>query len=266
MIASDSFYMDVCKINIAHEFTLDAENGCEYPSGRGHYGLVYCLEGNAEYRFASGEKCRVGSGELLLLTPAAAYSIVIHNKFRHYTVNFDIHEEGSYTGFLKSSFCFLHSENPDQYRQSFKKLTSVRFFEHAGAQMLALSCLYELLSCFFAEIYDREHVNDRHTRLLPAKEYIDKDPSRPISLGKLACICNMSTTNFRREWMKIYGETPLRYRDKIRLFYAKELLMSGYYTVSEVAERCGFDDLSYFIRFFKKHTGLSPKKFVERQY
>ena len=34
-----------------------------------------------------------------------------------------------------------------------------------------------------------------------------------------------------------------------------------HYTVSEIAEKCGFDDVSYFVRFFKKQTGTTPKKY-----
>ena len=57
---------------------------------------------------------------------------------------------------------------------------------------------------------------------------------------------------------KIYAEAPIQYRDSIRLYYAKEYLSSGYYTVSETAEKCGFDDVSYFVRFFKPKAGLPP--------
>lgn len=50
----------------------------------------------------------------------------------------------------------------------------------------------------------------------------------------------------------------MQYRDAIRLYYAKEYLNSGYYTVTEIAEKCGFDDVSYFVRFFRKRTGTPP--------
>ena len=29
----------------------------------------------------------------------------------------------------------------------------------------------------------------------------------------------------------------------------------------EIAEKCGFDDVSYFVRFFKKQTGITPGEF-----
>ena len=98
-------------------------------------------------------------------------------------------------------------------------------------------------------------------RLSKAKEYIEKNYNSDITLDILANLSDMSVTNFRREWLKLYRETALAYRDKLRLLHAKEYLFSGYYTVTEVANKCGFDDVNYFIRFFKKHTGISPGKF-----
>jgi len=76
----------------------------------------------------------------------------------------------------------------------------------------------------------------------------------------------MSVTHFRREWKKHYNITPLAYRNSIRLSFARELILSGYYTVSEIAEKCGFDDVGYFIRFFKKHTGITPFKYKQQLF
>lgn len=43
---------------------------------------------------------------------------------------------------------------------------------------------------------------------------------------------------------------------------AKKLLIHADYRVVEVADALGYEDASYFIRFFKKHTGLTPNKFT----
>ncbi|MBQ8207516.1 MAG: AraC family transcriptional regulator [Clostridia bacterium] len=249
--------MDIKKIHIAHEFILDRVHKLEYPLGRGLYGLVYVLSGKAEYRFFTGERITVTDGDVLFLSPHAAYSIVTEKEFKHYTVNFDIHEETSRLGDFDSSHLLFQSGNTEQLERTFRKLTGIWRSKKAGFEMQAIACLYELISLFYFDYFGKED-NVNTGRLLPAKEHIEQHFKLPISLEQLSGLCNMSVTNFRREWKKIYSETPLQYRDSIRLYYAKEYLSSGYYTVSEVAEKCGFDDISYFVRFFKKHVGVSP--------
>jgi AraC-like DNA-binding protein len=262
---SDGIYISIEEITLAHEFTIDAAHKCEYPLGRGQYGIVFGLEGELEYRFRSGDRVTIGPSDLVLLRADAAYSTHPKHSFLHYTVNFDINRERSCGEILQKEYCLFHVDASEECRQLLKKLTSLRLSKRAGADMLCMSCLYELLALVLAQSDSTERDLERQARLLPAKEYIDKNPTEPISLEYLAHLSRMSITNFRREWSKIYSETPMQYRDRVRIFYAKEYLGSGYYTVSEVAYRCGFDDVSYFIRFFKKHTGISPKKFKDRE-
>ena len=127
--------------------------------------------------------------------------------------------------------------------------------------MLCIAQLYELFSNIHFELYKHKNATASCLRLQAAKDYIDHNYACPISLDQLSILCNMSVTNFRREWAKVYKDTPLQYRDKLRLAYAKEYLLSGYYNVSETAEKCGFCDTNYFVRFFRARTGISPGKF-----
>ena len=129
--------------------------------------------------------------------------------------------------------------------------------------MQAIGRLYELLAIFYLDCTNRENAAS-YQRLLFAKEYMEKNFDRSVSLYELAKLSNMSVTNFRREWKKTYSKSPLQYRDSIRLYYAKEYLGSGYYTASEIAKKCGFDDVSYFVRFFKKQTGITPGEFKKQ--
>ncbi len=259
----DSFYIDISRINLAHEFVLDKNNRCEYLNSRKYYGVVYCIEGEAEYRFKSGEKCRVCEGEVLLLSAKASYSIITKKEFRHYTVNFEINEEYSDIDFFTDDFYLLSTANSQWYRHNFKELVMVSSSRKVGFMMQATACLYQILALLCSEILEKKHHTKSHVRLRPAREYTEQNFSSDISLDMLANLCNMSVTNFRREWLKLYGETALQYRDRLRLCYAKECLISGYYTVNEVATKCGFSDVNYFIRFFKKHTGTTPGRFLD---
>lgn len=42
---------------------------------------------------------------------------------------------------------------------------------------------------------------------------------------------------------------------------AKKYLLTTQYQVKDIADLPGYEDVSYFIRFFKKHTGYSPGAF-----
>ena len=257
----DSLYIDIKKIKLAHEFVLNKKNKCVYPDGREYYGIVYCIAGSAGYKFSSGESCELNAGDIILLPPTAAYSIVTKKEFVHYTINFEIHKEFSDVDFLKDTYYLLHSENQQMYHHLFKNTVSQWAGKKSCFEMRATACLYELLSILSAEILQKEKSATSYLRLNPAKEYIEQNYNLKMSLDMLANLVNMSVTNFRREWIKTYGETAFQYREKVCLSYAKDYLASGFYTVGEVASKCGFDDVNYFIRFFKKHTGISPGKF-----
>ena len=255
---------DIKKIHIAHEFILDRAHKCEYSTGRGLYGLVYVLKGRAEYRFLGGARVTVTDGDVIFLSPDAAYSIMTEKDFCHYTVNFHLHEEGSSPCFENGSYCILQGANTEQIRRSFSGLVSLWSLKKSGYEMQAIGKLYELMSLFYFDFYNTQRVGGGQ-RLKPAREYVERNFNEPLSLLELARLSDMSVTNFRREWKKAYGDTPLQYRDGLRLYYAKEYLSSGYYTVSEIAGKCGFDDSNYFSRFFKRQTGLSPMEY-KNQY
>lgn len=59
----------------------------------------------------------------------------------------------------------------------------------------------------------------------------------------------------------ITGNSPLQVIHRFLIDRAKSLLVGGS-TVTEVAEALGFEYAQHFTRFFKKHTGMLPSKYV----
>ncbi len=263
MPVSSTFSIDVERIALAHEFTLDSSRRCEYPNGRGTYGLVYVLEGEAEYRFFGGGRVRARRGDCLFISDASAYVIETEEPFLHDTVNFEIHAESSSLGVLDAPYCLLRGEHTEQLERIFRRLVTLWSARRTGYEMQAVGVLYELLSRFYLAY--TEKTGDTDARLTRAREYIEQHFAEAIGLKELAYLSNMSVTNFRREWARHYALPPMQYRDSVRIAYAKEYLSSGYYSVTEVAHRCGFEDVSYFVRFFGKKVGVTPRAFCALQ-
>ncbi len=258
-----NLFFQIRSISIAHAFVLDQKHRCSYPKGRGQYGIVYASEGEAEYRFLGGMRKTVRAGELLVLSPDAAYTVFIPKIFRHYTVNFDLYPESRLPEAL-SEECFLLCESAPAHAHLFKRIAAIWNAPKAGSDMAATACLYEILSLIAETLSSDGKSAALHARLRPAAEHLRLHYLEGTSNAALAALCDMSETHFRREWMRAYGQTPLAYRDGLRIEHAKALLLRTRLSAGEIAAICGFEDESYFGRFFKKHMGVPPGEFRKR--
>lgn len=61
-----------------------------------------------------------------------------------------------------------------------------------------------------------------------------------------------------------YGTTLSDYILKLRLEYAQELLITTELPAGDISTMCGFHDYGYFMRFFRKRTGMSPGQFRKK--
>ena len=53
---------------------------------------------------------------------------------------------------------------------------------------------------------------------------------------------------------------------KMRIEKAKELLKTGYFSVSEVSQKSGFDNVKYFSTLFNKVVGLRPSEYMKNNF
>lgn len=86
-----------------------------------------------------------------------------------------------------------------------------------------------------------------------------------VSLDQLAADMHNSRSQLNRRIQRLTSENSATYVMHIRLSHAKRLLDQDLnLPVGDVAMRCGFDDVAYFSRIFKKTYGLTPSQFRRR--
>lgn len=81
-----------------------------------------------------------------------------------------------------------------------------------------------------------------------------------LSVDDLCGQVGFSKYYFCHVFKKVTGRTVMDYANSLRCSQARQLLESGAYSISECAVRCGFSDLSYFTKVFKRQTGLLPSQ------
>lgn len=99
-------------------------------------------------------------------------------------------------------------------------------------------------------------------RMLAAREFLDTHFAESVRIEELAVAAGLSGVHFRNEFKRYFGVSPLAYLKRVRMEQAKQLLASGYYTVTEAAAACGFDSVSYFSQEFRRMTGQTPRDYT----
>lgn len=90
---------------------------------------------------------------------------------------------------------------------------------------------------------------------------VEKRYTKRVAVTDYADELGVSESYLKRCLKRITGKTAGQLHRQRLLLEAGRLLHYSPLTVSEIADRLGFDDLSYFTRFFRQQMGLSPTEF-----
>ncbi|WP_319531332.1 AraC family transcriptional regulator [uncultured Cohaesibacter sp.] len=104
-----------------------------------------------------------------------------------------------------------------------------------------------------------------HPQLAEALRHIHADATGKLSIADLARCAGMSRSGFFEHFRNEVGKAPMDYASTWRMSVAKDLLLGGSLTNSEVALRVGYGSASAFGLAFMRHEGMSPGAFVKQQ-
>ena len=236
-------------------FVPPEDRGAAHKNRLSH-GLALNCAGEKTYTFEDGTVCIVGENDMIYLPKNSSYTVSSTIPGHVWCINFQCLDEEIFHPFSLS------------LRNSEKILTAYKNAEKAwrGARQ---DREYKVL----AELYTIFHEMDQAQALpylpeskqeliQPAVDYIHKHYTKElINAQHLADICGISYDYLRQLFEKLYGLTPIKYINELKLSRAKELLVSGMYSVSEAAYHSGFSDVSHFSRFFKANVGVLPSEY-----
>lgn len=136
-------------------------------------------------------------------------------------------------------------------------------------QLEELRSLQEILNLVKEAIYDyTKRVHQLHKQkhsapITACLHYIYNNLYNDISLVNLSRLCHLSSNYLSSMFKKEVGMSIRAYIQKQRIDEAKKLIILTNYAISDIANWLNFTDQSYFIKVFKKHTGMTPKQFKD---
>ncbi len=119
-------------------------------------------------------------------------------------------------------------------------------------------------------LIDRDRDDQRHYRgFIPARQHqdhlihqvqdwLDQHACEPFVVADLAAQVHLSERQFKRRFSAAVKLPPREYVQSLRMEQAKHLLTTSQQQVDSIARLCGYDDVRFFRRLFRRNSGLTP--------
>ncbi len=164
---------------------------------------------------------------------------------------------------LGEKVCFQNIIHHDLRLQQILLSAHTEWHEKREDWQLNLNCLMTEFFVLLLRDYTKSEQNGTvkisslqyYNSILPALVYINENFAQKISIDILAELCHFSKCYFCRLFKQVTGQTVVNYINHYRLRLADHMMQTQNLTTPEIAKRCGFEDVNYFYRLYKRYFG-----------
>lgn len=240
---------------------------------KGRYTVELNLE---EHVLEPGDICMINSGELHKIDgneQNTAHEAVIFNPSILVFSYEDEMQQSMIAPFIARTVglprIIRQNENGHiQVQAIYKKLVAEGIAKRAGWYLRSKLYLFELLlelnvsgqmipHTSTLNASEKERI-DRYKRTVT---YMKEHFTEKVTLQELAKAAQCNPQYLCHFFKEIVGVSPVQYLIAYRIEKAKEMLTDTTKTVLEVGLDCGFENVSYFIRQFKRDVGQTPREY-----
>ncbi len=101
-------------------------------------------------------------------------------------------------------------------------------------------------------------------RIKTMLRFIETHYEMPLDTAKIAAHAAISESECLRCFHSTIGTTPIQYLHRFRLQRAAGLLLTTDRKILDIGLSCGFSEMSYFAKAFRKLYGCTPSKYRNR--
>lgn len=150
-------------------------------------------------------------------------------------------------------------KEPERISGLFEEIYECWRKKELGYKYRCARILYEILE----ECYVQNYVEGaKKTKIQGSVEYLFENYKKSdLTIKEIADRSFMSEVYFRKLFKAQYGISPQKFIVDLRIQNAVGLISTGYYSLKEVAAKCGYRDYKYFSVEFKRIMGVSPSEY-----
>jgi len=214
------------------------------------YSMLFVEEGSANY-LIDGEKYDVKAGDVLCIRPGSIREATTVG-MRCIGINFILPNGCDFEIPVLTTWGDFESFHPHFQDLKFEWLE-----QKEGFNLKSNACLMLILHKLIYE--KKDNSKNIHVELM--KRFMIDNHKQELSVSIIADIVSLSPVYCGALFKKIENCTIAEFLTRVRINRAMVLLETGEYSISSVAEECGFTDIYYFSNTFKKIVGISPSRY-----
>ena len=145
-------------------------------------------------------------------------------------------------------------------------------YKEAGMRLMLKGCILQILGTLYQYGYlNKKPIrrskmgSSREDRIKELFNYISENYNHPLSIVDVSSRLNVSKQYFCRLFKSLTNVSFVDYLNVIRLNRAAQEIMLSADPINEIAERHGFDSVSYFFKLFKQHFNCTPNAFRQKK-
>ena len=163
-------------------------------------------------------------------------------------------------------FSILQCTDETDFSKRLLELFKTVKAKNEGYAYETISLLFQLFGFIdLHKMYERnEHYMKENGKLIWLKcvmNLIKQKYGESISLAQMADSAGFSPKYFCRVFHEVTHYTPMEYLNQYRINRAAEMLLGTDESIEDIAYDCGFNDISYFIKLFKRYKNKTPLKY-----
>lgn len=239
--------------------------------------LIRILEGNLLFTL-DGQEYRLSKNFVIFIPAGAVHSGIPDDDCVYECIVFDINmlmnKSDSCCKLVRKiseheiEFQIIYDDSYNNIHQIAWTLFEACSSQSLGYELVAHGTLFQFLGLIYSNGYyttatSSSRVLKRIKQLKKALEFIESFYTNQITLQELSDSVDMSPKYFCRFFQEMTHRTPIDYLNYYRIEMACYQLLTTSQSITEVAYNSGFNDLSYFIKTFKKYKGTTPKKYLK---
>lgn len=254
---------DICNhlnIKISHIFHRTLDSSWHFDNHTNDYNRLYFILDGHGYLYNEKERIDLVPYNIYLIPANSVYNYrceeYLEKIFIHFKLNI-IPNRDILSRIDK--IITLPSTKPEMenIRNTFLKedLTAAIFCRN-----IIQNITFKLIMPYAEEIDNDLRIYNKYREIY---KYIEKNLSADLSIEQLCKHMGFSQTYLGRQFKSDTGQTIKSYVSDLLTERIKWLLGSGY-SLQSIANEMHFNDLSYCSKFFKKHTGITPREYVQK--